>query len=140
MTNRMKEEARLELIVHMAQETKAEDLRLFDMENRSSITDFVFICSGRSQAHVRGIADKIVEEMKNAGHTCHFMEGHQEGSWILMDFDVVLVHVFHPETRAYYNLEELLAGFPGKRYDEQGNVEIIAAVTPQPQTGAVETA
>lgn len=112
----MDDRERLKRIINAAQDTKAEQVVCFDMENRSSITDYVVICNGRSQAHVRGIADRIMEEMKKAEIMGKPMEGYQEGSWILLDFDVVLVHVFHPETRAYYDLDGLLQDFPREAY------------------------
>jgi ribosome-associated protein len=111
----MEERERLQVVITAARETKAEDMLLFDMENRSPITDYVLICTGRSQAHVRGIADRIEEGMKRAGLRCNTVEGYTEGSWVLMDYDVLLVHVFHPETRAYYDLEDLLKDFPCER-------------------------
>ena len=113
----MEERERVELVVKAARETKAEDLVLFDMEQRSPLTDYVLVCSGRSQAHVRGITDRIEEAMRNAGFRSHSTEGYAEGSWVLMDFDVLLVHVFHPETRAYYDLEGLLQDFPSERFE-----------------------
>ena len=105
----------IERVVAAAQETKAEDILLFDMENRSAITDYVMICSGRSQAHVRGISDRIEEGLREAGVRCSSIEGHQEGSWVLMDYGLLIVHIFHPETRVYYDLEELLKGYPCER-------------------------
>lgn len=108
----MQDRDRLNLIITAAQETKAEDLIVFDMEQRSPITDYVFICSGRSQAHVRGIAENVEKALKAHKLRYTSMEGHQEGSWVLMDYDVVLVHIFHPETRGYYDLEGLLESFP----------------------------
>lgn len=116
----MQERERAEVVIAAARDTKAEDILLFDMESRSAITDYVLICSGRSQAHVRGIADRIEEAMRKAGHRCTSMEGYSEGSWVLMDYDVLLVHVFHPETRAYYDLEGLLEDFPHERIDAGG--------------------
>ena len=111
----MEDRAQVEKMVEAALETKAEDLFLYDMENRSTITDFVLICSGRSQAHVRGISDKIEQTLKKAGVRCSSVEGYQEGSWVLLDYGIAIVHVFHPETRAYYDLESLLEGFPCTR-------------------------
>jgi ribosome-associated protein len=116
----MEERERVEVVIAAAQETKAEEVLLFDMDNRSSITDYVLICSGRSQAHVRGIADRIEEGMRKVGYRCASMEGYSEGSWVLMDYDVLLVHVFHPETRAYYDLEGLLEDFPSERVGAGG--------------------
>ena len=108
--------ARVLQIVGCAQDTKAEDIAVFDMEQRSAITDYVVVCSGRSQAHVRGIGARIETALREQGIRCTGAEGVQEGSWLLLDYDVVIVHVFHPETRAYYDLDSLLAGFPCLRF------------------------
>ena len=129
----MEERERVELVITAAKETKAEDVLLFDMDNRSPITDYVLICSGRSQAHVRGITDRIEEGMRKAGYRCVSMEGYQEGSWVLMDYDVLLVHVFHPETRAYYDLEGLLEDFPSERIAG-------GAPDPNPDNGSADSA
>lgn len=112
----MQDRERVARIIQAAQETKAEDILVFDMENRSPITDYVLICSGRSQAHVRGIAERIETDLKKEGVRYNSMEGYQEGSWVLMDFDVLLVHIFHPETRLYYDLESLLEDYPSERF------------------------
>ncbi|MBI4081075.1 MAG: ribosome silencing factor [Candidatus Lambdaproteobacteria bacterium] len=111
----MQERQRVERIIAAAQETKAEQIVLYDMENRSAITDYVLICSGRSQAHVRGIAARIEEVLKKAGIRSLSIEGYQEGSWVLLDYDVVIVHIFHPETRQYYDLDGLFSGYPVER-------------------------
>jgi ribosome-associated protein len=108
--------ARVQQIVTAAQDTKAEDIVVFDMERRSPITDYVVVCSGRSQAHVRGIGERIESELRAKGVRCTAAEGLTEGSWVLLDFDVVIVHVFHPETRGYYDLESLLAAYPSLRF------------------------
>lgn len=113
----MEDREQLELIVKAAQGTRAEDIIVFDMDKRSSITDFVLICSGRSQAHVRGISDRIEEFLRENGIRCGSLEGYQEGSWVLLDYGVVIVHIFHPETRVYYDLEELLVHYPLERYE-----------------------
>lgn len=105
----MDERQRLEHVLQAVQEIKGEDIVIYDMEERSPLADYVLICSGRSQAHVRGISERISELMKAAGAPAASMEGFSEGSWVLLDFDLVLVHVFHPETRAYYDLDGLLA-------------------------------
>lgn len=112
---REQDKEQLAHIIDAAQATKAEEIVIFDMENRSSITDFVLICSGRSQAHVRGIADRIEESLRGQGIRCGSMEGYQEGSWVLLDYGMVIVHVFHPETREYYDLDSLLNSYPVQR-------------------------
>jgi ribosome-associated protein len=108
--------ARVRQIVTAAQDTKAEDIVVFDMEGRSAITDYVVICSGRSQGHVRGISERIETGLRDLGVRFSSVEGQQEGSWVLMDYHVVIVHVFHPETRGYYDLDSLLAAHPSLRF------------------------
>jgi len=117
---RMEERERVERIVAAAQETKAEDIVVYDVRGHSTVTDYVLICSGRSQAHVRGVVDKVEETLKKAGIRAGALEGYQEGSWVLMDYDVIIVHVFHPETRAFYDLDGLLEEFPQEQFVTPG--------------------
>jgi ribosome-associated protein len=105
-------------LIHAAQETKAERMLLFDLRGASPITDYVLIASGRSQGHVRGIADKIEQQMKKSGRYARGVEGFSEGSWILLDYDEVIVHLFHPETRLYYDLDSLLKSYPCETFAE----------------------
>ncbi len=128
----MEERQRVDRIVASAQETKAEEIVVFDVQARSTITDYVIICSGRSQAHVRGIADKVEESLKKAGVRVNAIEGFQEGSWVLLDYDVVIVHVFHPETRAFYDLESLLDEFPRETFVTPGGEPEADAQRPSP--------
>lgn len=102
-------------IIDAAQATRAEQIVVFDMQNKSAITDYVLICSGRSQAHVRGISDRVAESLREQGIRCSSVEGYQEGSWVLMDYGIVIVHIFHPETREYYDLDSLLNTYPVQR-------------------------
>lgn len=108
----MDEKARANELIKAAQDVKAEEIVLFDVNGQSSITDYILICQGRSQGHVKGIADRIKETLSKNKIKPLNVEGYAEGSWILMDYDEVIVHIFHPETRAYYNLEELHAQAP----------------------------
>lgn len=108
----MQDRERAQLIITAAQDLKAEEILLYDLQNRSTVTDFIVICNGRSQAHVKGISNKIEARLKERGFAPRGIEGYSEGSWVLLDFDVVIVHIFHPETRLYYDLEGLLQSFP----------------------------
>ena len=69
----------------------------------------MFICEGRSQLHCRGIAENIVFRLKHQGEIHLGIEGELEGNWVLLDYGNIILHVFHPEIRKYYNLEELYA-------------------------------
>ena len=124
------EREQLSRMVEAARSTRAEDIIVYDMERRSSITDYVLICSGRSQAHVRGIADNIEQSLREAGLRCSSVEGYQEGSWVLLDYGMVIVHVFHPETRTYYDLESLLAGYPSEKHPSESYPEEADAPPP----------
>ncbi len=104
-------------IVQAALDAKAEKAMLYDVRAHSSITDYVVVCNGRSPAHVRGIGERIEREMKAQGAHCFSAEGLSEGSWVLLDYQDTLVHVFHPDTRAYYDLDALLQGSPCERVD-----------------------
>ena len=110
---------RIGQIIDAAQATRAEHIVVYDMQNKSAITDYVLICSGRSQAHVRGISDRIEESLRERGVRCGSLEGYQEGSWVLLDYGMVIVHVFHPETRAYYDLDDLLKSCPAEHIAAQ---------------------
>jgi len=108
-------------IVEAAREVKAEAILLYDLQKQSAITDYVLLCSGRSQGHVRGVADKIQERLKADRIRPLSSEGYSEGSWIVMDYSDVIVHIFHPETRLYYDLESLLKHFPHEACDAAGD-------------------
>ena len=77
-----------------------------DMTERHA-TDWFIIASGTSDAHVRGIAQAVLTRLDAAGVRAHHVEGLQSGRWVLLDFVDVVVHLFHPEARAFYQLERL---------------------------------
>lgn len=88
-------------------DAKARDLLLLDVHGVSDMTDCFLIASGTSDAHVRGIADQVVEGLRKEGHRVHHVEGLPQGRWVLLDFVDVVVHLFHPALREYYQLERL---------------------------------
>ena len=93
-------------------DTKAQDIVCFETQGKSLMADYFLVCQGHSQAHVKGIADRVEITMKEQGHRPSVIEGYTEGSWIVMDYHELILHIFHPETRAYYCLEELYSIFP----------------------------
>ena len=96
-------------ILELLQDSKAEEIVLIDVRDSSNLADYMFICEGRSQLHCRGITEKIVLRLKNQGEIHLGIEGELEGNWVLLDYGNIILHVFHPEIRKYYNLEELYA-------------------------------
>ncbi|MBI2992996.1 MAG: ribosome silencing factor [Gammaproteobacteria bacterium] len=86
---------------------KAMDIRSLDVRGLTSITDFMIIASGRSDRQVRALAQKALECARQFKVPVLGTEGEREGEWVLIDLGDVIVHLMHPETRAYYQLEKL---------------------------------
>ena len=95
--------------LELLQDSKAEEIVLIDVRDSSNLADYMFICEGRSQLHCRGIAENIVFRLKHHGEIHLGIEGELEGNWVLIDYGNIILHVFHPEIRKYYNLEKLYA-------------------------------
>ena len=86
---------------------KAEDIVQVDLRGKTSIADYMVICSGRSSRQVSAIAEKLSERIKSdLGRSCK-MEGKETGDWVLIDTGDVIVHVFRPEVREFYQLEKM---------------------------------
>jgi ribosome-associated protein len=86
---------------------KAEDIVTIDLNGKSSIGDYMVVTSGRSQRHVGAVADHVVKDLKTAGVRGVRVEGMGQGDWVLIDASDVIVHVFRPEVREFYNLEKM---------------------------------
>ena len=90
-----------------AEDKKAEDIAVLDLTGRTIVADSFVIVTGRSTIQTRSIVDAIVEKAEAAGLVRPRVEGHADGGWILIDLGHVVVHVFTPEQRQFYNLERL---------------------------------
>jgi ribosome-associated protein len=86
---------------------KAEDAIILDVRNVSSVADFFLICTGTSEPHLKAIADEIARRLRDEGMRPRHRDGYPPSRWIVMDYNDVLVHIFHPELRQRYSLEEL---------------------------------
>lgn len=94
-------------ILELLQESKAEEIVLIDVRETSNLADYLFICEGRSQLHCRGIAQNVAFRLKHQGDVHLGIEGELEGNWVLLDYGNIILNVFHPEIRKYYNIEKL---------------------------------
>ena len=92
---------------HLAQDMKANDVVLLNLQGVTDMTDYFVIASGTSDTHVRSIGEHIVAEMKKEGVRVHHVEGVQQGRWVLLDFVDFVVHIFHPTLRSFYQIERL---------------------------------
>lgn len=86
---------------------KGIDLRLIEISDISTLADYFLICTASSNTHVRTLCDAVEEAMDEAGEPMVGREGHRGGTWVVLDFGYVVVHVFTEETRAFYDLERL---------------------------------
>ena len=86
---------------------KAEDVVPIDLRGRSTLADHIVICSGRSSRQVAAIAEKLVERLKQDAGVIARVEGKETGDWVLIDAGDVIVHVFRPEVREFYQLEKM---------------------------------
>ena len=98
---------RTRICVLAADSRQADDIVVLDMTPHSSAADRFVICEGRSDRQVKAIADAVDEQLRKNGEKPRAMEGYQTGSWILIDYVDLVVHVFDPETREFYGLERL---------------------------------
>ena len=86
---------------------KAEDVVQIDLRGRSDVADYMVICSGRSSRQVASISEKLADRLKEQFHLSAKMEGKETGDWVLIDAGDVIVHVFRPEVREFYDLEKM---------------------------------
>ena len=97
----------LRLILARLDDMKAEDTVTIDLTGKTSIADAMVVTSGRSNRHVTSIAENAVEGLHKAGLKGIRVEGKKNGDWVLIDAGDVIVHVFRPEVRAFYDLEKM---------------------------------
>ncbi|MDR7123313.1 ribosome silencing factor [Pseudotabrizicola sp. 4114] len=97
----------LEAVLASVDDDKAEGIVQIDLRGRSDVADYMVICSGRSSRQVAAIAEKLADRIKQGfGLVCK-MEGKETGDWVLIDAGDVIVHVFRPEVRDFYQLEKM---------------------------------
>ncbi len=77
------------------------------MHGKSALADFMVIASGRSHRHVTAVAEHLLRDLKDAGYGSCKIEGLQNGDWVLIDTGDIIVHIFRPEVRSFYNIEKM---------------------------------
>lgn len=106
-------------VVKFALEKKAYDVQLMDLRKITSVTDFFIVCSGTSDVQVRAITDNILTSCKKAGIPVYHVEGTESMRWVLIDMVEIVVHIFQPEVRAYYQLERLWGDAPTESFGDE---------------------
>ena len=98
------------------EDNKAENISVLDVKDKSSVTDYMMIASGRSTRHIQAIADNLIDKLKKDKIKPLGVEGYNQSEWILIDYGDLLVHVMHPSARDFFSLEKL--------WDESINPEV----------------
>ena len=86
---------------------KGKNIRVLEINNVTTLADYFVLCTGTSAPQLKALADAGEKAMKEAGILPHHIEGHRGGTWVLMDFSSVVVHIFMDEARKFYDLERL---------------------------------
>jgi ribosome-associated protein len=96
------------MLIHgLLEDGKAEKTIAIDILGKSTVADVMIVTEGRSNRHVAAIADRVVQGLKENGHKGLRVEGQTTADWVLIDAGDVIVHIFRPEVRAFYNLEKM---------------------------------
>ncbi|MBY7924170.1 ribosome silencing factor [Vibrio fluvialis] len=103
----MQREELKDFLADKADDMKAVDIVTLDVQGKSSVTDYMIICSGTSKRHVSSIADHVASEAKKAGVEPLGIDGENEGEWVVVDMGTTMLHVMQEEHRAMYQLEKL---------------------------------
>ena len=100
--NQLKDE-----IEHILEDNKAIDIKSIDLKNKSSIADFMIIASGTSSRHIQALSEMILIKLKDKGIANCRLEGKESNEWKLIDAIDIIIHIFHPEKRKFYDLEKM---------------------------------
>ena len=95
------------IILDTLDSNKALDIISIDLKNKSSIADYMIIASGTSSRHIQALSQQVLEKLKNNGIKNSKIEGKESGDWKLVDGIDLIVHIFHPEKRKFYELEKM---------------------------------
>lgn len=104
----------LKIIQKVLDDNKAEDIVVIDLQGKTTLANQMVVASGTSNRHVASIAEKMVETLKKSGYKST-VEGLEKADWVLIDAFDVIVHIFRPEVRAFYNLEKMWQAVAARR-------------------------
>ena len=86
---------------------RGQDIKVLETGHLTTLADYFVLCSGTSNTQIKALSDACEKAMKEAGEPPHHVEGHRGGTWVLLDFSAVVVHIFNEEAREFYDLERL---------------------------------
>lgn len=112
ITGRRSPETLKDLILESLDADKAEDIETIDLTGQTAIADYMIVASGRSSRQVGALAEKLQERIKAQGYGDVRIEGREQCNWVVVDAGDIIVHIFRPEVREFYNLESMWTAFP----------------------------
>ena len=112
-----------EIAVKALDSKRAKDIRLLYVEQQTVLADYYVLATGNSNTQIRALSGEVEDKLAEAGVTVGHIEGHGNGSWVLMDYGCVAVHVFSREARDFYNLDKL--------WSDSEQIDIAPIVTPE---------
>ena len=96
-----------QVVINTLDINKAQDIVSIDLKDKSSMADFMIIASGTSSRHIQSLSEQVLEKLKNSGVKDSRIEGKDSSEWKLVDGIDLIVHIFHPEKREFYDLEKM---------------------------------
>ena len=111
-----------QLVLARLDDDKAQDIVHIDLTDKSSVADSLIVASGRSHRHVGALADHVIRALKEAGFGKARVEGLPHCDWVLIDTGDVIIHLFRPEVRTFYNIEKIWSVDAGHRTDVKAAV------------------
>ena len=96
-----------QIIIHTLDNNKAQDIVSIDLKDKSSMADYMIIASGSSSRHIQSLSEQVLEKFKDSGIQNSKIEGKDSNEWKLVDGIDLIVHIFHPEKRKFYELEKM---------------------------------
>lgn len=112
-------EEALRIVLESLEDSKAEDIVSIDVTGKTPLADHMVVASGRSHRHVGAVADRLLRDLKDAGWGTPRVEGTTHCDWVLIDTGDVIVHLFRPEVREFYNLEKMWAA------DQPASIQVV---------------
>ena len=96
-----------QIVIHTLDNNKAQDIVSIDLKDKSSMADYMIIASGTSSRHIQALSEQVLEKLKDNGVNECKIEGKESSEWKLVDGIDLIVHIFHPEKRKFYELEKM---------------------------------
>ena len=106
LLEKKEDEKILQIVMDALEDNKAEEIVSIDLQGKTSIASYMVVASGTSQRHVASTAERVQEKLKAAGYISS-VEGEEKADWVLIDAFDVIIHIFKPEVREFYNLEKM---------------------------------